>query len=96
MKVSTVSVLQVLLLFYSESFAQFTNYRVKDYITNATNHAQNNYSPNAAIYAITSIYELDSTGKAMVWLYWFYIPDVMESNDFSLTRKMMLIKQESL
>jgi len=80
MKVSTVSVLLVLLLFSAESSAQFTKYRAKDYVTNATSYARDNYSPNAAMYAITSAYGLDSTGKATAWLYWFFKPNVTDSS----------------
>jgi hypothetical protein len=58
----------------------FTKYKAKDYITAATNYALTNYSPNSTLYAITSGYQLDSTGKASFWLYWFYRPGQGDSS----------------
>jgi hypothetical protein len=86
MKVSIVSVLLVLLLFSAESSAQFTKYRAKDYVTNATTYARDNYSPNAAMYAITSFTGLDSTYSSGIYFC------KLESKDYSQTRKMKLIK----
>lgn len=80
MKVSTTAILVALVLFIGSVNSQFTKYRAKDYITNASAYAQNNYSPNAAMYAITSLTGLDTTGKSATWLYWFYKPNVTDTS----------------
>lgn len=80
MKVSIISILLALFLLTSGANSQFTKYRAKDYISNATSYAQTNYSPNATMYAITSAFGLDSTGKATAWLYWYYKPNVTDTS----------------
>lgn len=56
-----------------------TKYLPKQYISNAQTYAQTNYSPSATMYAITSAYGLDTTGKAYAWLYWLYKPNVTDT-----------------
>lgn len=63
---------------YSVNSQTLTKYRAKDQITTANNYAQINY-PGGIMYAITSAYGLDSTGKAAAWLYYYYKPNVVDS-----------------
>jgi hypothetical protein len=72
-KLLTASLL--LLVFNNIAEAQVLKYLPKQYITNATQYAITNFSPNATLYAILSIYGLDSTGKAYAWQYTFYKPN---------------------
>lgn len=61
-------------LLHNLSEAQVVKYLPKQYISNATQYAITNFSPNATLYAIASAYGLDSTGKAWAWQYLFYNP----------------------
>lgn len=83
MKIFTRLLVALILGFFltvSSNSQPFTKYNAKDYISNATAYAQTNYSPNATLYAITSGLQLDSTGKASFWLYWFFKPNVIDSS----------------
>ena len=83
MKIFTRLLIALILgfLLTASSYSQpFTKYKAKDYISNATAYAQTNYSPNATMYAITSGLQLDTTGGASFWLYWFYKPNVNDTS----------------
>jgi hypothetical protein len=70
----------IFLIFFcvTGSFGQ-TKYLPKQYINTAQTYAQNNYSPNATMYAITAAIGLDTNGKATDWFYWFYQPNVTDT-----------------
>jgi hypothetical protein len=63
--------------------AQIVKYLPKQYISVATQYARTNFSPNATLYAIVSVYGLDSTGKAFAWQYTFYNP--VNDSSYSVT-----------
>jgi|GEM_PF-3160953 len=56
-----------------------TKYLPKQYISNAQTYAQSHFASNAAMYAITSIIGIDTTGKSSSWIYWFYKPTVTDT-----------------
>ncbi len=63
---------------YSVNSQTSTKFKAKDQIITANNYAQINY-PGGVMYAITSIYGLDSTGKANAWAYYYFKPNVTDS-----------------
>jgi len=69
----------ILLIISVFSLNSQTKFLPKQYLTNAVNYAHSNFSPNAEMYAITSLLPVDTTGKSATWLYWFYKPNVTDS-----------------
>lgn len=68
---------------YSQS-----KYLPKTYLNNALNYAISNFSPDAAMYGITSALAVDTTGRLASWVYWFYKPG---SNDSGYAVTIILI-----
>lgn len=66
-------------IFSVQVSAQFSQFLPKQYISGATSYAQINYSSDATLYAITSVFGMDTTGKATSWFYWFYRPNKSDS-----------------